>query len=732
MTTKPALTQRWKKNLSELLELSPKVLVPNEEALVSELSGVLESYLDRSSIQDIYDATLFGAEAHKGQKRKSGEDYIFHPIAVARILGQMRMDSRTIIAAILHDVIEDTDITQEQLSDRFGEDVASLVDGVSKVSQLEQESREHAEVASFRKMFMAMAKDIRVIIIKLADRLHNMRTLESLDEERKRRIAKQTLEIYAPMANRLGMRELAQKLEDLSLKNLYPKRYDAIEKRIKAAKRGRKSIINEVCKNIRNKLELNGLEAEVYGREKNVFNIYRKMQRKKLQLKDIKDINAIRVIVPRRANCYQALGVIHQLYKPRPESFKDYVAIPKINGYQSLHTVVVGPHGQPVEVQIRSQSMHRTAEKGVASHWIYKTETTGEHAPQQLAQQWLDSFLEAQQMSTDSGEYLEHLKADLFPDEVYVFTPKGDIKRLPRGATALDFAYAVHTGIGDRCIGATINETSVPLHEVLSNGDHVEIKTSRSARPIPSWLDYAVTSKARASIRHYLNKQKSRESLKLGRKLLRTALTNQGYRRMRIPSEHKVNLLTHLGLDNWETLLTEIGFGKRLPTLVAKQLIAESATRPDDPDYQRASLTIEGTERLLITYSNCCHPIPGDNIIGTTTSGRGLVVHRVNCANIKSLLRNPENYFHLNWSEKIAGKFQVQLNVVTQNQPGVLARISNIIAEHNSNINNVNVEQSHREASEMSFVIEVTNRDHLANILRQIHAEPTVVKVWRQ
>ena len=732
MATKLALTQRWKKNLSDLLGPQTLSAIPDNETLVSELGGTLESYLDESAIFDIYSATIYGAEAHKGQKRKSGEDYIYHPIAVARILGEMRMDSRTIIAAILHDVVEDTDTTLEELANIFGEDVAILVDGVSKVSQLEQESREHAEAASFRKMFMAMAKDIRVIIIKLADRMHNMHTLESLDDDRKRRIARQTLEIYAPMANRLGMRELAQKLEDLSLLNLYPKRYNAIEKRIRASKRGRKPVISEVCKNISEKLAANGLKAEVYGREKNVYNIYRKMQRKKLVLKDVKDINAIRVIAERRPDCYQALGIIHQLYKPRPESFKDYIAIPKVNGYQSLHTIVVGPFGQQVEVQIRSQSMHRTAEKGVASHWLYKTDTIGEHAPQQLAQQWLNSFLEAQNMSSDSGEYLEHLKADLFPDEVYVFTPKGDIKRLPRGSTALDFAYAVHSDVGDHCIGALINEISVPLHETLSNGDHVEVKTSRKARPIPSWLDYAVTSKARASIRNYLNQQKDKESLKLGRKLLRTALSNQGYRRVRIPSEHKVNLLKHLELTDWEQLLIDIGFGRRLPTLVAKQMIAESSTNPDKTDHNRSALTIEGTERLLINYANCCHPIPGDKIIGTTTSGRGLVVHCSNCTNSKNIMRQPDNYFHLNWSEQTKGNFQVEVQVETRNEPGVLATVSNIIAEHNSNINNVNVDQHHRTSSEMTFGIEVANRDHLANILRQIHNEPTVIRVARK
>ena len=728
-----ALAQRWKKRLSDLLARHDSTASPENDNLFNDLNGVLESYLDVPSVQEIYRATVYGAEAHKGQKRKSGEDYICHPVAVARILGEMRMDSRTIIAAILHDVVEDTDITAPQLSQEFGEDIAILVDGVSKVSQLELESREHAEAASFRKMFMAMAQDIRVIIIKLVDRLHNMHTLASLDNTRKRRIARQTLEIYAPMANRLGMRELAQKLEDLSLFNLYPKRFNAIEKKIRASKRGRKSVVNEVCKNIRKKLEMNDLVAEVYGREKNIYSIYRKMQQKRLSLKDVQDINAIRVITERRPHCYQALGVIHQLYKPRPESFKDYVAIPKINGYQSLHTVVVGPFGQPVEVQIRSRSMHRTAEKGVASHWLYKTETTGEHAPRQLAQQWLNSFLESQSMSSDSGEYLEHLKADLFPDKVYVFTPQGDIKRLPRGSTALDFAYAVHSDIGDHCVGALVNRKMAPLHEILSNGDHVEVKTSRSARPIPSWLDYAVTSRARASIRHYLNQQKHRESLRLGRKLLRTALANQGYRRSRIPGADKDNLLKHLKLDDWDQLLADIGFGRRLPGLVAKQLIAESGARrhPELPTHKRCALTIQGAERLLITYASCCSPVPGDSIIGTTTSGRGLVVHRSRCKNSKVIFRHPDNLFHLNWSEDIKGQFQVRIHVEVKDTPGVLAGVSNIIAKSNSNINNVSMDQLHHNTSFITFTIEVTSRKHLASIMRRLHNESSVIKLAR-
>ncbi len=733
MASKLQLAQRLKQSLSNYTFSSA---ASDQQVLIDELTGKLGAYLSQSAVGDIYEAYIFGAEAHKGQKRLSGEDYIYHPLAVASLLAGMRMDSRTIIAAILHDVLEDTRFTLDQLAERFGDEVAMLVDGVSKVSQLEQESKEHAEAASFRKMFMAMAKDIRVIIIKLSDRLHNMRTLSSLKEEKKRRISKQTLEIYAPIANRLGMRELAQTLEDLSLQNLYPKRYAAIEKKIKSAKRGRKPVIEDICNHVKHHLDQAGLVADVYGREKNVYSIYHKMRKKKLLLKDLQDINAIRIITPVRHQCYQVLGIVHQIYKPRPASFKDYIALPKVNGYQSLHTVVFGPFGQPVEVQIRSRSMHQTAEKGVASHWLYKTETTGEHAPHQLAQQWLSDFLESQQRSANSGEFLDHLKADLFPDKVFVFTPKGDIKRLPRGATALDFAYSVHSAIGDHCYGAKINQITVPLHEKLRNGDHIEIVTARKARPAPSWLNYAITSRARSSIRHYLNQQKTKESVRLGRKLLRTALYNQGYRKLRIPSVDKVGLLKQLDLDDWKQLLIEIGFGQRSPTLVAKQLLEAAISTGrnkvmDKAEQKPVALTIEGTERLLITYATCCYPIPGDHIIGITARGKGLIVHQSRCGNCKSLLRHPDNYVHLEWADSTQGKFQARLRLDTLNEPGVLATISSIIAQHDSNIGNLSADPKHDQTSDISFVMDVKDRTHLANIMRQLHAQKAVIKLYR-
>ncbi|MDA7967667.1 MAG: bifunctional (p)ppGpp synthetase/guanosine-3',5'-bis(diphosphate) 3'-pyrophosphohydrolase [Gammaproteobacteria bacterium] len=731
---KNMITSRLRPRLRERAATPAEAAAPRAKGGgVEGLLAFLGGYLGADALDSIRGACDFGARAHAGQTRESGEAYIHHPLAVARILGAMRMDSRTIVSAVLHDVLEDTDITTEELRARFGDEVAALVDGVSKVSLLEQETREHAEAASFRKMLMATATDLRVIIIKLADRLHNMRTLDSLRAEKKRRVARQTLEIYAPIANRLGMRDLAEELEDMSLCSLYPRRHRAISKRLGEDARGKKSPVNALCEKLGGELRHAGIPARVHGREKSVYSIYRKMQRKKITLRDMRDIHAIRVITETRPQCYPALGLIHRLYKPRPGSFKDYIAIPKANGYQSLHTVVIGPAGQPVEVQIRSEAMHRVAEQGVASHWLYKTETTGEHAPQQLAQRWLSGFLESQQKSLDSGEFLDHLKADLFPDEVYVTTPKGEIKRLPRGATALDFSYAVHTDIGNRCAGARINRRAVALHEALRNGDHVEIITSRSARPHPAWLNYVVTSRARTSIRHFLKQQKEKESFQLGRKLLKQALARQGYRRLRIPSAHKVALLQRLDMKDWTQLLRDIGYGKRPATLAAKQMLAAVQTGGEgggEAEDARPAMVIEGTERLLVTHAACCHPIPGDQIIGVMSGGKGLVVHRATCPRRRQIMRSPDSYFHLAWSDSIKRKFQVPLKMETRNEPGVLAAVSNIIAMHGSNISSVQV-SARNNASVMSVTMEVADRAHLDDITKKLRAASCVISLAR-
>ena len=725
--------------LSEAKLFKPRAAF-SHRPLVSKLLKSLGEYIEPPALEEIGEACDFGVEAHKGQKRQSGEPYISHPVAVAGILGDMRMDSRTIIAAILHDVIEDTPITVQQLAEKFGEDVAHLVDGVSKVSQLETESRESAEVASFRKMFMAMAEDIRVIIIKLCDRLHNMRTLGHLREEKRHRISRQTLDIYGPIASRLGIRELANTLEDLAFQNLYPRRYKTIAQMLRTGKRGRKSVIDEVCAQLDNALRNHGITSEVVGREKNIYSIYRKALKKpKINLRGVQDVNGFRVITANRDTCYLALGIIHKQYNPIHSRFKDYIAIPKTNGYQSLHTTVLGPSGQHVEIQIRCHSMHRIAETGVASHWIYKTENSDDSAPQQLAQKWLSSFIESPQMTGDPGDFIEHLKADLYPDEVYVFTPKSEIKQLPRGATALDFAYAVHSDVGNRCIAAKINGVEIPLHEKLNNGDHVEIKISPRAMPRPSWLNYAVTSKARSAIRQFLNKQKAKDSVKLGQKLLKKALWDEGYRNPFIPSRHKITLLEALDLKDWPELLADIGFGKRLAPLVAKQFVSEvmgpsesmASRKTATAKKNYGKMTIEGTEGLMVSYAKCCYPIPNDRIIGTTTADRGLVIHRLRCSNARGIMKHPDQFFHLNWSANTRGTFKTQLRLEAQDETGVLSEITKIIASHKANVNKLNVEELAGNISRMTFVIEVTDRKHLADIMREIHMGAKIVKLVR-
>ena len=534
--------------------------------LISDLLAVVEQYLDPEEVKAVYDAYLFGAEAHEGQTRRSGEAYIFHPLSVAAILSEIRLDSRSIIAALLHDVIEDTPTAKEELATRFGKDVAQLVDGVSKIDQIDFESREHAEAENFRKMLLAMAKDIRVILIKLADRLHNMRTLDALKPDKRKRIAAQTLDIFAPIANRLGMRTWTQELEDLSFLHLYPKRYDAIHKELGKRRGNHRAIIQKTVTKFEAELSEAGIEGSVEGREKNIYSVYRKMRSRRVPMSEMRDIFAIRVIVRSIDDCYLVLGVIHNTYKPVPGKFKDYIAIPKANGYQSLHTLLFGTFGQSIEVQIRTAEMHRIAESGVASHWQYKTgeKRSGSQTP---AHHWLLDLLNTQDQAGNPSEFLEHLKIDLYPDEVYVFTPHGDIKKLPKGSSALDFAYSVHSDVGNHCIGARINNESVPLHQPVGNGDHVEILTARSAVPTPLWLNYVVTAKARAAIRDFLKHQHQEDAGKLGRQLLERALKTVGLT-TRLRTDQKIQLLKHIGLEDWNELLTDIGMGRRLPMVV--------------------------------------------------------------------------------------------------------------------------------------------------------------------
>ncbi len=702
----------------------------------SALCDSLSAYLDAKTVEEIYRAYLFGAEAHQGQRRSSGEPYIHHPIAVAGILAELKLDSRSIIAAVLHDVIEDTEVDKEGLAREFGEDVALLVDGVSKIGQLEFDSKEHAEAENFRKMLMAMSQDIRVILIKLADRLHNMRTLDALPAEKRRDIARQTLDIYAPIANRLGLYEWNRELEDLSFQHLHPKRYRAIAKGLKKRDGNRSATIEKLRLVIADELARSGLQARVMGRKKNVYSIYRKMVEKRKSFSELYDIYGFRIIVNSIDDCYRTLGVIHNLYKPIPGRFNDYIAIPKSNGYQSLHTTVFGVFGESVEIQIRTEDMHRIAEAGVAAHWIYKSDDKHGVKQQQLARQWLLDLLDTQKESGSAREFLEHLKIDLFPDEVYVFTPKGDIKKLPRGATALDFAYAVHTDVGSQCTGARINRELVSLPTVLSNGDHVEILTAKNAHPNAAWLNYTVTSKARASIRSYLKQQRRKEAVNLGKRLLNQAIKDRRFTRKRVTSAEKARLLEELNLSSWEDLLADIGLGKRLAAIVAKQLRPPKpgdAQDEEDTDLRNAPepLAIHGAEGMLISYARCCSPIPNDPIVGFFTSGKGVVIHTANCPNIVEMRKQPDRWLHVQWSEKVKGEFAVNLRIEVKNQRGVLGDVATQIAEQDSNINNVHVEERDGRTSTLRFNISVKDRLQLANIMRGIHNMPKVMKVVR-
>ncbi|MDH3639508.1 MAG: bifunctional (p)ppGpp synthetase/guanosine-3',5'-bis(diphosphate) 3'-pyrophosphohydrolase [Gammaproteobacteria bacterium] len=702
---------------------------PNKPA--AALCSKLREYLDEAAVKDVYDAYLFGAEAHEGQRRRSGEAYIHHPLAVADILGDLRLDSRSIIAAILHDVIEDTPTAKEQIAELFGGDVAHLVDGVSKISQLEFESREHAEAENFRKMLMAMSQDIRVILIKLADRLHNMRTLEALTPTKRKAIARQTLDIFAPIANRLGLYEWCRELEGLSFKHLYPKRHTAITKALTKQQGNRRSVVKKLRDSIEGELKQAGIPAEVLGRKKTVYSIYKKMLRKRKTFDELHDIYGFRVIVKTVDDSYRALGVIHNLYKPIPGRFTDYIAIPKTNGYQSLHTVVFGAFGESLEVQIRTEEMNRIAESGVAAHWIYKSDSSAGIKPRQLARQWLLDLLDTQRETGNPGEFIEHLKIDLFPDEVYVFTPRGDIKKLPRGATALDFAYAVHSDVGARCSGARVNHELVSLPTVLNNGDHVEIITSDTVLPTASWLSYTVTSKARASIRQYLKHQRRDEAIKLGKRLFDRAIRTRRFGRKKLTDSQKRELLDTLDVSDWDDLLADVGLGKRLPNMVAKQLLPPLSRSDRQGQQDGSPLAISGTEGMLISYAKCCHPIPGDSLIGIFTTGRGVVVHTADCRNTAGYRKHPDKWVHVDWDKDVTGEFAVVLRVDVANKRGVLAKIASIIAEQGSNINSVAVEDRDGKFSSIRFTIEVKDRDHLAHIMRNIRRASMVTRVTR-
>ncbi|MEQ1590540.1 MAG: bifunctional (p)ppGpp synthetase/guanosine-3',5'-bis(diphosphate) 3'-pyrophosphohydrolase [Gallionella sp.] len=694
------------------------------DLLIEELS----TYLKPKDIEHVRVAIEFSRDAHQGQLRQSGDPYVTHPINVARILAPLHIDLQAIIAALLHDVVEDTDVTAEHIAQNFGQPVADLVEGLSKLDRIQFETREDAQAENFRKMLLAMARDVRVILIKLADRLHNMRTLDSMVQDKRERIARETMEIYAPIANRLGLNGIYQELQDLSFKYLHPNRYAVLSKALKVARGNRREVVGKILDAIRNKLAEHDIEADVTGREKDIYSIYKKMQSKSLAFAEVLDIYAFRVLVKDFASCYVALGTLHGLYKPIPGKFKDYIAIPKMNGYQSLHTTLFGPFGTPIEIQIRTQQMHKIADAGVASHWLYKSGHASINDLHQKTHQWLQDLLESLSQSNDSAEFLEHLKVDLFPDEVYVFTPKGKILSLPRDATAVDFAYSVHTDIGNRCIAVKINHELMPLRTPLKNGDRVEVITAPHANPNPSWLSYVTTSRARSQIRHFLKTMQSGEAAKLGERLLNQALHTLGLRPQDMDETRWHKLLRDTGVKTRQDMLAEIGLGRRLNMVVARQL-ANVGEAVSAEVAAHSVITIQGTEGMAVQFAPCCRPIPGDPIIGVIKSGQGLVVHTHDCPTLHKG-RSGEQWLDVAWDKNINRPFDVSIKLLVANQRGVLAKISAAIAEAEANIENINF--SHEgEYTGLHFMLEVNNRLHLASIMRNLRKIPEVMRIIR-
>ncbi len=708
---------------------------PIPVSAVAPLEGLRQSvagYLKPADLSRLEEAYHFSDAAHQGQLRKSGEPYISHPVAVAEILSHWQLDAQTLCAALLHDVVEDTEVSNDDISRRFGKPVADLVDGVSKLDRIEFQSQQDAQAENFRKMLLAMARDVRVMLIKLADRLHNMRTLDAVAPAKRRRIARETLEIYAPIANRLGLDGLYRELQELGFQHIYPMRYRVLAKAVKGARGNRREVVDKILEGIKQRLAEAGIEASISGREKHIYSIYKKMIEKKLSFTEVLDIYGFRVVMRDVPACYLALGALHSLYKPVPGKFKDYIAIPKLNGYQSLHTALIGPYGVPVEVQIRTRDMHRVADSGVASHWLYKDAESGTLSEvQNRTHKWLQSLIEIQNASGDSAEFLEHVKVDLFPAEVYVFTPKGRIMALPRGATAVDFAYAVHTDIGNRCVAAKVNYELVPLRTELKNGDRVEVVTAAHAHPNPAWLGYVKTGKARSQIRHFLKTMQFEESTALGERLLGHSLRTLDSDAMAIAPERWDKLVRESGAKSREEILADIGLGKRLAAIVARQLLALADQAPSDAKGQGASIHIRGSEGMAVQFARCCRPIPGDPIIGFIKKGQGLVVHTHDCPLVTRARTDPEKWIDVDWAPDTERTFDVGIRLVAANQRGVLAKVATAISEADSNIDNVTMDEERGVYTAMHFTIQVRDRLHLARVMKALRRIPEVVRITR-
>jgi GTP diphosphokinase / guanosine-3',5'-bis(diphosphate) 3'-diphosphatase len=728
--------------------------VPPKQQVVS-LSGLTDrlTYLKSSEIKLIKKAFHFADEAHLGQYRQSGEPYITHPLAVAELCAEWRLDVYSIMSALLHDVIEDTGRTHAELIEAFGPKVGELVDGLTKLDKLEFQTHAQAQAESFRKMFMAMARDIRVILVKLADRTHNMRTLDAVRPDKRRRIAIETNEIYAPIAHRLGLNMIYRELEDLSFKNTWPMRYRALDQSVKKARGNRKEIVNKILADVQRGFVKSGLEIEIKGREKSLASIYHKMKSKHLSFYDILDVYAFRILVKTNDECYRALGVLHSMYKPMPGKFKDYIAIPKLNGYQSLHTTLVGPVGTPIEFQVRTELMNQVADAGVAAHWIYKDGKEEMSEVQKRAHVWLQSLIDLENASHDPQEFLEHVKIDLFPDSVYVFTPKGHIRALPRGATALDFAYSVHSDLGNNCVAVKINGSQLPLRTEIKNGDIVEVITDPFSNPSPNWLTFIKTGRARAAIRHALKTKGLNESLQLGERLLLQALRKQGVDIGLVSEIIWERILHWTGAKLRQDILADLALGRRSAGVLAKRIelfIAEEngheQLRMDHADWQnssehdlipkvsRGALVVDGSEGMSVMYSSCCHPIPGDEIIGYLGKGEGLQIHMHDCAHVRRIHRkDPDNWIEVNWAEQMQREFELLLRVDVKNTKGVLAKVASSITSADANITHVGMEEAPAAllAASIRFGVQVKNRDHLANVIRSLRANIDVVRVSR-
>ena len=701
---------------------------------ISDLRRLAGTYLDPAEVDTIRRAFLFGADAHGEQRRASGEPYIHHPIQVAQILAEMRLDHETIVAALLHDVIEDTPTAKPQIASNFGDTIADLVDGVSKLTHLSFESRAEAQAENFRKMLMAMARDLRVMLIKLADRLHNMRTLDALPLDKRRRISRETLEIYAPIANRLGLRSIRIELENLGFRALYPRRHRVLEAQVKKVRGHRKRVVRKIETATKRRLRQEGLKGRVEGRTKHLYSLYRKMSTRRRSFKDVLDVYGFRIIVERPDDCYRVLGMVHSLYKPVPERFKDYIAIPKANGYQSLHTTLFGPFGTPIEFQIRTEEMDQVAESGVAAHWMYKIGQPGTNTAQLRVREWVRDLLEMQSHAGDSVEFLESVKVDLFPKETYVFTPAGDIMALPRGATPIDFAYTVHTDIGNQCVAAKVDGRYAPLRTPLASGQTVEIVTMPWGRPNAAWLDFVVSGKARTAIRNHLKNLRTEEAVELGDMLLGQALAVESTGLDDVPASVVDALLEELKLASIEALYEEIGIGRRLAPLIAKRLArgGEEPSTDDDPVPSAGPpLYIRGSEGMIVDFGKCCHPIPGDSVMGFVSTGRGIVIHTTDCRNLTDFSDRPERWVDVAWEPDVNGEFPVEIRVDMANRKGVLATVAAAIADMGANIENVNIENRDGLDAAMNFVIGVHDRTHLARVMRRIRAIGEVSRIVR-